>query len=133
MGPSGLGSLFPRVECNYSILQTRFNLSQADFSKRCFLGDVLAQVSSDGTDLPTLCVHVPTAIPVPAEPAASIGGGCCFGGGTLDSRLSRFLFALYLSILYVWGLGSGGCAAAALPFLSLLLLLCCNYCNCAIV
>ncbi len=28
--------------------------------------------------------------------------------------------------LYVWGLGSGGCAAAALPFLSLLLLLCCT-------
>jgi hypothetical protein len=46
------------------------------------LGDVLAQVSSDiiqkkkvssdGSGLPILCVHVPTAIPaVPAEPAVS--------------------------------------------------------------
>jgi hypothetical protein len=58
---------------SWCIIHKRFNLSQADFSKRWCLGDVLAQVSSDGTALPTLCVHVPnvpTAIPVPAEPAA---------------------------------------------------------------
>jgi hypothetical protein len=62
---------------SWCIIHKRFNLSQADFSKRWCLGDALAQVSSDGIDgtaLPTLCVHVPTAattaIPVPAEPAA---------------------------------------------------------------
>jgi hypothetical protein len=96
---------------SWCIIHKRFNLSQADFSKRWCLGDVLAQVSSDGTALPNLCVHVPTAIPVPAEPA-EFGGGCCFGGagsGTLASRLSRFLFALFIT------------------FTSALL-----YCNCAI-
>ena len=55
---------------SWCIIHKRFNLSQADFSKRWCLGDVLAQVSSDGSGLPILCVHVPTAIPVPAEPAA---------------------------------------------------------------
>ncbi len=47
---------------SWCIIHKRFNLSQADFSKRWCLGDVsdvLAQVSSDGTGLPTLCVHVP--------------------------------------------------------------------------
>ncbi len=56
---------------SWCIIHIRFNLSQADFSKRWCLGNVLAQVSSDGTGLPTLCVHVPTAIPVQAKPAAS--------------------------------------------------------------
>ena len=57
---------------SWCIIHKRFNLSQADFSKRWCLGDVLAQVSSDGTGLPTSsrCVHVPSAIAVPAEPAA---------------------------------------------------------------
>jgi hypothetical protein len=49
--------------CIIHKLHKRFNLSQADFSKRWCLGDVLAQVSSsDGTALPTLCVHVPTVL-----------------------------------------------------------------------
>ena len=107
---------------SWCIIHKRFNMSQVDFSKRWCLGDVLAQVSSDETGLPAVCVHVPTALPVPA---CCFGGGCCFGGaggGTLDSRLSRFLFAP----LYMWGLGGGGCATAALPLLSLVLLLCCT-------
>ena len=64
--PSGTHSPF----LVHHSLTNASDLSQADFSRRWCLGDVLAQVSSDGTALPTLCVHVPTAIPVPAEPAA---------------------------------------------------------------
>jgi hypothetical protein len=81
------------------IIHKRFNLSQADFSKRWCLGDVLAQVSSDGSpaDFVSVFVHVPTNCDPSASRACCFGGGCCFGGaggGTLDSRLSTFLFAL---------------------------------------
>ncbi len=81
---------------SWCIIHKRFNLSQADFSKRWCLGDVLAQVSSDGSGLPLFLCACAYCDPS-ASRACCFGGGCCFsgaGGSTLDSRLSRFMFAL---------------------------------------
>ncbi len=50
---------------SWCIIHKRFNLSQADFSKRWCLGDVLAQVSSDGpADVVCACAYCD---PEPAE------------------------------------------------------------------
>ncbi len=56
------------------------------------MGDVLARVSPGGTGLPALRVHVPTAIPVPAESAAlavAAASAVPAGGGTIDYCLYR--------------------------------------------
>jgi hypothetical protein len=74
---------------------------------------------TDGTGLPTLFVHVPTAIPVPAEPAA-LAEAAALAAPVAALQIPVFPdFGLPSSRLYVWGLGGGGCAAAALPFSSL--------------
>jgi hypothetical protein len=72
------------------------------------------------------CVHVPTAIPVPAEPAALAGAAASAASvAALDPLLSRFLFGA--SRLYVWD--GGGCAAAVLPLCSILLICCTVLCD----
>jgi hypothetical protein len=78
----------------------------------------MAQVSSDGSGLPILSVHVPTAIPVPAEPAAAAEAAAS-AAPVAALQIPVFLDFCLPSRLHVWGLCSGGCAAAAFYFLNL--------------
>ncbi len=48
---------------SWCLIHERFDLSQADFSQRWCLGNVLAHVSTDAAGLPALCVHVPAVVP----------------------------------------------------------------------
>jgi hypothetical protein len=68
------GAYFPLVHHSQTLQYVASGLLQAMVSGRSshtsHTSDVLAKISSDGTGLPVLCVHVPTAISVPAEPAA---------------------------------------------------------------
>ncbi len=87
---------------SWCLIHKRFDLSQADFSQRWCLGNVLAHVSTDAAGLPALCVHVPA---VPA---------CCDGahGGPIDLGFRAFSWPLRFA--YYSGGGSGLPAAGSL-------------------
>jgi hypothetical protein len=56
---------------SWCAIHKRFDLSQADFSQRWCLGNVLAHVSTDAAGLPALCLHVPAVVPAVTGPAVA--------------------------------------------------------------
>jgi hypothetical protein len=56
---------------SWCLIHKRFDLSQADFSQRWCLGNVLAHVSTDAAGLPALCVHVPAVVPAVTGPTVA--------------------------------------------------------------